>query len=41
LPPDVLQRFYGETIAEFWDSSAYEEVLERERTEAERLGEAS
>lgn len=30
LPPDVLEQLYRDAIAEFWDTSAYEAVRQRE-----------
>lgn len=39
LPPDVLQQLYTDAIDEYWDTSAYDAVVARERGERERLRE--
>lgn len=33
LPPDTLRSLYGEAIGEFWDESAYEDCLLKEKEE--------
>jgi hypothetical protein len=38
LPPDVLQALYQAALNEFWDTSAYETVREREAADVEQLG---
>ena len=37
LPPDILRGLYADAIGQFWDMSAYEAVLEREREERKEL----
>lgn len=37
LPPDELRRLYEAAIADYWDTSVYEAVLVRERSEREQL----
>ena len=37
LPPDVLRSLYQNALAEFWDESAYRQVLEVEDAERQRL----
>jgi hypothetical protein len=41
LPPDLLRELYENAIADYWDESAFEAAVQREREEAAALGEAS
>ncbi len=37
LAPDVLQGIYADAIAEWWDTSAYEAILDVEETDTDEL----
>ena len=37
LPPDVLRDLFDASIAEFWNDSAYQAVLNREKRERRTL----
>jgi len=37
LPPDVLRALFEQNVAEFWDTSTFEEVRVLEQAERERL----
>ena len=41
LPPDVLQRLYGEAIAIYWDEDAHATAVEQEHDDALQLGASS
>ena len=41
LPPDLLHELYQEAVADYWDESAFDLAMERERDERAALGEAS
>jgi hypothetical protein len=40
LDPDELQRLYADAIAEYWDESVYLDVVQRERTQRDRVSAA-
>ena len=41
LPPELLRELYQEAIDDYWDESAFDVALRREREDAAALGEAS
>lgn len=41
LPPETLRAMFEASVAEFWDTSAYEAVVEQERIDLDRLAEAA